>query len=143
MESKYQVGHIAFVVQDLDAAMDFMKSIGAEVSEKKQFENKKHDLNDADHWTVTYCKGSLGSLGFEIFHPDGPGTPYSEFLEKTGGGIHHMSFDDLGDDIEAMRDDLVSKGARQISSAESRKYGLMACYMDLPALSGTIVELKK
>ena len=97
MGSKYRVGHIAFVVQDLDAAMDFMKSLGAEVSEKKLFENKKHDLNDADHWTVTYCKGTLGALGFEIFHPDGPGTPYSEFLEKTGGGIHHISFDDLGD----------------------------------------------
>ena len=143
MESIYRVGHIAFVVQDLDAAMDFMRSIGAEVSEKKLFENKKNDATDPDHWTVTYCKGTLGALGFELFHPDGPGTPYSEFLEKTGGGIHHMSFDDLGDDIAAVRDDLASKGAQQISSAESHKHGLMACYMNLPALSGTIVELKK
>ena len=143
MKSKYEVGHIAFVVKDLDAAMDFMRSIGAEVSEKKVFENRKKDDGDADRWIVTYCKGTLGPLGFEIFHPDGPGTPYSEFLEKTGGGIHHMSFDDLGDDIVSMRDDLISKGALQISSAESHKYGLMACYMKLPPLSGTIVELKK
>ena len=143
MESKYRVGHIAFVVQDLDAAMDFMKSIGAEVSEKKVFENRKNDVNDPDHWEVAYCKGTLGPLGFEIFHPNGPGTPYSEFLEKTGGGIHHMSFDDLGDDIVSMRDDLISKGAQQISSAESHKHGLMACYLKLQPLSGTIVELKK
>ena len=143
MDINYKTGHIAFVVKDLDAAMDFMRSIGAEVSEKKLFENKKNDASDPDHWTVTYCKGKLGTLGFEIIHPDGPGTPYSEFLEKTGGGIHHMSFDDLGDDIVAIKDDLTSKGVRQISSAESRKYGLMACYMKVPALSGTIIELKK
>ena len=143
MENKYTIGHIAFVVANLDAAMDFMRSIGAEVSEKKIFENKKNDVSDPDHWTVTYCKGKLGTLGFEIFHPDGPGTPYSEFLEKTGGGIHHISFDDLGDNIEAVRDDLVSKGVQQISSAESRKYGLMACYMNAAALSGTMIELKR
>ena len=144
MDIKYQIGHIAFVVKDLDSAMTFMKALGAELSEKLNFGNQKNVMEGSEApWQVTYCKGKLGNMGLEIFMPEGDGTPYSEFMNRTGGGIHHISFDNLGDMIVLMRDDLVSKGAVQFSSAESRKHGMMACYLRVPAMSDTVIELKK
>ena len=141
---KYEIGHIAFVVKDLDTAMAFMKALGAELSEKKNFGNQKNVMEGSEApWQVTYCTGKLGNMGLEIFMPEGDGTPYSDFMKKTGGGIHHISFDNLGELIVPMRDDLVEKGAVQFSSAESRKHGMMACYLNVPAMSGTVIELKK
>ena len=144
MDLKYEIGHIAFVVKDLDAAMGFMKTLGAELSEKKVFGNNKNlQEGSGEPWQVEYCTGKLGNMGFEIFRPEGEGTPYSELMAQRGGGIHHISFDDLGENIVAMRDDLVAKGCEQFSSAESKKYGMMACYLNIPSMPGTIIELKK
>lgn len=140
----YKIGHIAFVVKDLDAAMAFMASLGAELSEKKVFGNNKNlSEGTGEPWTVTYCTGKLGEMGLEIFMPEGEGTPYSELMAKYGGGIHHISFDNLGEDIIPMRDDLVAKGCEQFSSAESKKYGMLAAYMKIPSMPGTVIELKK
>lgn len=143
MDFKYEIGHVAFVVKDLDSAMSFMVSIGAELSEKKNFGNQRNVMNGNDApWQVTYCTGKLGTLGLEIFMPEGDGTPYSEFMSKTGGGIHHVSFDNLGENIVPMKDDLVSKGAEVISCAESKR-GPLAYYLKVPAMSDTVIELKK
>ena len=148
MDNKYKVptlliGHIAMVVPDLDKAIRFLSSLGAEFSSPKSYGNRHKTTfrGETVEWKVDICHGKIGEIGVELFQPTGEGTPYKEFLDKTGGGIHHISFDDI-DDLEKERANMEAGGARVISSASS-KTGYVAHYLETDALPGVTIEIKR
>lgn len=138
-----EIGHIAFVVPHLDRAIRFLSTLGAEFSAPKTFGSRQKNTfqGEEQEWKVIFCTGKLGKLGLEVFQPQSEGTPYSEFLAKTGGGIHHISFDDI-DDLEKELTDMESRGAKVISSA-STKQGYAAHYLEAEAVPGVILEIKR
>ncbi|MFC1532112.1 VOC family protein [Thermodesulfobacteriota bacterium] len=141
--STLEIGHIALVVSDMDKAIGFLSSLGAEFSPPKPFGNKHKTTlrGETVEWKVDICHGKIGKIGLELFQPTGEGTPYKEFLDRTGGGIHHISFDDI-DDLENERANMETGGARVISSASS-KTEYVAHYLEADALPGVIIEIKK
>ena len=143
-----EIGHIAFAVKDLDAAMDFMRSLGAELSEKRKFGQKdptQHDImadgsGDDSPWNVTYCIGYLNGFKFQIFMPEGDGNPYSGFVKETGGGIHHIGIDGLKGCIVDVKDELVKEGSVLFSYGYNSE-GPKAFYLKAEPLSNAIIEL--
>jgi methylmalonyl-CoA/ethylmalonyl-CoA epimerase len=54
----------------------------------------------------------VGDTNIEIIEPTSPDSPIAGFLEKKGGGIHHIAIRVVG--IEAMIDKLKAAGVRMI-----------------------------
>lgn len=148
MDKPIEFNHVAFAVKDLDAAMAFMSSIGAELSEKRKFGQKdptQRDImadgsGDGTPWKVTYCVGFLNGFKFQIFMPEGDGNPYSAFVKEKGGGIHHVGIDHLKGQIVDVKDDLLALGAEVFSYGYNSE-GPKAFYLKAKPLSDAIVEL--
>ena len=56
----------------------------------------------------------LGSMPLELLQPLEGGSVYSEFLDKCGEGLHHISF--VVDNLEGESNNLIAQGARVLSS---------------------------
>ena len=79
----------------------------------------------------------LGNIELEIFEPDNKPSPWKEFLDAKGEGIHHLAF--KVENLQKEIDRLAAQGAEVIlTSRISGKLG--GAYLDLKA-SGIIVEL--
>jgi methylmalonyl-CoA/ethylmalonyl-CoA epimerase len=82
----------------------------------------------------------LGESRIELLEPTGEDSPISKFLEKRGGGIHHIAIE--VEDIEAALAKLKSKGARLID--ESPRIGAEGClvaFVHPSSVNGVLLEL--
>jgi len=79
----------------------------------------------------------MGNMELEIFEPDDKPSPYKEFLDKKGEGIHHIGF--KVDDVEKEMEKLTGQGAEVILTGKKRGK-LEAAYLDLK-VGDIIVEL--
>jgi methylmalonyl-CoA/ethylmalonyl-CoA epimerase len=79
----------------------------------------------------------IGNLKLEIIQPGNEPSPWKEFLDKHGEGIHHLGF--LVSDVEKEVNQLVNQGAEVILTGNiSGKLG--AAYVD-PKAGNIIIEL--
>jgi methylmalonyl-CoA/ethylmalonyl-CoA epimerase len=92
---KYAVTQVAIVVENLDATVEALRtSLGWEPWDI-------FDVVEPEHHDIEY-EGEPGSFGvraaicrtgavdFEVIQPLYGKGPQSDFLEKTGGGLHHI-----------------------------------------------------
>lgn len=92
------LAHVAIAVNDLNQAKQlFEKIAGSSASEPHIVEDQKVN--------TSFIK--IGGTSFELLEPTSADSPISNFLEKRGGGIHHVcietnNFDRLMSDISAM-----------------------------------------
>jgi len=56
--------------------------------------------------------GSEQKLYIEILEPDHVASPISKFLDRRGGGLHHLCFQ--VDDIDRAAEELISTGAEMV-----------------------------
>ena len=137
--------HLAVVVKDLGKAIDIMSAIGIypePESSKRPRETTMHGQVVDFTGKVKITKMYMGQIGLEIFQPleGDTTTPYGEFLNKTGGGIHHYCF--IVKDLEKAVDAMVKKGARVISTCrELSRSTPHAYYLEIGALPGIFIEL--
>jgi methylmalonyl-CoA epimerase len=76
------IDHIGIVVSDTDASLRYFRDeLGLEVI--------RDDLADAPGVRLTYLGASDATI--QLVSPTRPG-PVAEFLERTGGGFHHVCF---------------------------------------------------
>jgi catechol 2,3-dioxygenase-like lactoylglutathione lyase family enzyme len=141
--SHLEIGHIAIVIPSLEKASKFLASLGVELSNPKPFGGKHKTMFRGKYvdWKINISTGKIGRIGLEVIQPTGEGTPYREFLDRTGGGIHHISFDDV-EDLEKERARLEANGAKVISSASSAN-GNIAYYLEVESLPGILIEIKR
>lgn len=99
--------HIGKVVKDLDEAVAYYKetfgleAIGERIVDPiQQVEVVLIDIGFGPEATI------------ELIRPIGDKSPVARFLNKTGGGLHHLSFE--VDDIDQAIADLESKGAKAL-----------------------------
>jgi methylmalonyl-CoA/ethylmalonyl-CoA epimerase len=130
---------VAIVVRDLEKTVSRLESLGIgpfkrtvapDGAEGLFFRGK---ILDRDKSFVT----SLGSIEFEIIEPDNTPSPWKEFLDTKGEGIHHLAFQ--VDDVEKEVNRLTSQGAELILTGKI-KGKLGAAYVDLKA-GNILVEL--
>ena len=82
----------------------------------------------------------LGESRIELLEPTSEDSPISKFLEKRGGGIHHIAVE--VDDIETSLNQLKDRGATLID--ESPRIGAEGClvaFVHPSASGGVLLEL--
>ena len=82
----------------------------------------------------------VGGTNIELLEPTSPDSPIAGFLEKKGGGIHHIAIRVVG--IEALIDKLKAAGVRMIDEkprigAHNKKIA----FIHPKSTNGVLVEL--
>ena len=125
--------HIAIAVPDLSKAIKrFMEDFGL------NFEGTE-DVESAKTSTAFF---PLPPTSIELVHPLRGEGPIAKFLEKKGGGIHHLCF--RSDDIDADVARLRAKGYEFLSEAPT--LGAHACkviFIHPKSCDGVLIELNQ
>ncbi len=126
-----RLDHIAIAVPDLDAAIRrFAEDIGLELQ----------GIEDVADQKTTTAFLPAGETQIELIHPmDGQG-PVQAYLDKRGGGLHHLCFetDDIDADVKRLKD----KGYRFISDApRPGAHGTRVIFIHPKSCGGVLIEL--
>ena len=126
-----RLDHIAIAVPDLEVAIRrFAEDIGLDLG----------GVEDVVGEQTTTAFLKAGETRIELIHPiDGQG-PVQAFLDKRGGGLHHLCFET--DDIEADVERLKAKGYRFTSDApRDGAHGTRVIFIHPHSCGGVLIEL--
>ncbi len=125
--------HIAIAVPDLEKAIKrFMEDFGL------NFEGTE-DVEAAKTSTAFF---PLPPTSIELVHPLGGEGPIAKYLEKKGGGLHHICF--RSDDIEADVERLKAKGYQFLSDAPSPgAHGSQVIFIHPKSCDGVLIEINQ
>ncbi len=128
-----KIDHIAIAVPDLeDGIRRFMDDFGLE------YEGRE-DVEEALTSTAFF---PVGGTRVELIHPLRGEGPVAGFLEKKGGGLHHICFrtDDLDSDVARLRE----LGYRFLSDEPlSGAHGTRVIFIHPKSCGGVLVELNQ
>lgn len=125
--------HIAIAVPDLEKAIErFMKDFGL------PFEGRE-DVAEAKTSTAFF---PLPPTSIELVHPLNGGGPIAKYLEKKGGGLHHLCFrsDNIEEDIARLKD----KGYQFLSDGPILgAHNSLAIFIHPKSCDGVLIELNQ
>ena len=123
-----KINHLGIATKGIDEALKFWENaLGLENVHTETVEDQK----------VRVAMLPIGESRVELLEPTSDDSPISKFLEKRGGGIHHIAVE--VDDIEASLAKLKAQGLRLID--ESPRIGAEGCLVAFvhPAASGGVL----
>lgn len=125
------VHHIAIVVPSIaDARKTYEGVLGLSASEPEYVADQKVNV------LVTHA----GEQRIELVEPAAPDSPVTRFLEKTGGGLHHVAY--RVDDVAAAIAALKTAGLRLIDeSPRPGAHGTRIAFVHPKATGGVLTEL--
>jgi hypothetical protein len=82
----------------------------------------------------------LGDVEVELIQPVEGHSAYKDFLDETGGGIHHVLFEVK--DIDAVVQELAKSGMTVLQSGTGIRPGTRWALLDTQKLLGFLVELR-
>lgn len=125
-----KINHVAIVVGDIDAALEFWgDQLGLQL----------------DHIEDVPSQGSkvaflpIGEGEVELVQPTDPETGLAKYLEKRGEGMHHLCIE--VNDIESMLKTLKEKGAKLINEEPLDLPGRRMAFIHPKSANGVLVEL--
>lgn len=126
-----KINHLGIATNGIDEALRFWSdALGLENIHTEVVEDQK----------VKIAMLPVGESRIELLEPTSDDSPISKFLEKRGGGIHHIAVE--VDDIQASLEDLKTKGMRLID--EEPRVGAEGClvaFVHPAATGGVLLEL--
>ena len=126
-----KINHLGIATKGIDEALSFWSdALGLENVHTEVVEDQK----------VRVAMLPIGESRIELLEPISEDSPISKFLEKRGGGIHHIAVEVA--DIEASLAQLKSKGMRLID--ESPRVGAEGClvaFVHPASANGVLLEL--
>lgn len=138
---------VSYVVRDVEATADwFRRALGVEF-----FGVKDYVLGGSDYPLIAGAKpiaakvgiklalaraGGRGELEIELIQPEGGDSIFSRFIQRTGGGLHHVAFE--VDDFDTAAKPLEREGL--IPRAALSGSGKIA-YFDCRAAGASIIEV--
>jgi methylmalonyl-CoA epimerase len=123
-----KINHLGIATKSIEEALKFWEdSLGLENVHTEVVEDQK----------VRVAMLPIGESRIELLEPTSDDSPISKFIEKRGGGIHHVAVE--VDDIGAALARLKSQGARLID--EAPRFGAEGCLVAFvhPAASGGVL----
>lgn len=124
-----RIDHVGVAVADLDEARRIWDLLLDQEPALEDVETQKVE-------TATY------PCGIELIAPAAGDSPISRFLEKRGGGIHHVTFEVA--DIDGHLARLKAAGARLIHEEPvPGAGGCRVAFLHPSAAGGVLVELKE
>lgn len=126
-----KISHLGIATKGIDEALKFWEgALGLQNVHTEIVEDQK----------VRVAMLPLGESRIELLEPTSDDSPISKFLEKRGGGIHHIAVE--VDDIEAALAKLKEQGMRLID--ESPRIGAEGClvaFIHPSSANGVLLEL--
>ncbi len=126
-----KINHLGIATKGIDEALKFWSdALGLENVHTEIVEDQK----------VRVAMLPIGESRVELLEPTSDDSPISKFLEKRGGGIHHIAVE--VDDIEASLAQMKAKGMRLID--ESPRIGAEGClvaFVHPASTNGVLLEL--
>jgi methylmalonyl-CoA epimerase len=126
-----KINHLGIATKGIDEALKFWEdALGLENVHTETVEDQK----------VRVAMLPLGESRIELLEPTSDDSPISKFLEKRGGGIHHIAVE--VDDIETSLKVLKDKGMRLID--ENPRLGAEGClvaFVHPSSANGVLLEL--
>ena len=126
-----KINHLGIATRGIDEALKFWAdSLGLENVHTEIVEDQK----------VRVAMLPIGESRVELLEPTSDDSPISKFLEKRGGGIHHIAVET--DDIEASLQKLKDNGARLLD--EKPRIGAEGClvaFVHPSSTGGVLLEL--
>ncbi len=123
-----KINHLGIATKGIDEALKFWSdALGLENIHTEIVEDQK----------VRVAMLPVGESRIELLEPTSDDSPISKFLEKRGGGIHHIAVE--VDNIRATLLQLKSKGMRLID--ENPRIGAEGCLVAFvhPSSSGGVL----
>jgi methylmalonyl-CoA/ethylmalonyl-CoA epimerase len=126
-----RLDHIAIAVPDLERAIRrFQEDLGLNLD----------GTEDVEAARTTTAFFPLPPTRIELVHPLRGEGPIRDYLEKRGGGLHHLCFET--DDIEADMRRLEEKGYRFLSPAPTPgAHGTRVAFIHPKSCDGVLIEL--
>jgi len=126
-----KIHHIGIATNEISRAADIWDDLlGLQADHTEEVAAQK----------VRVCMLPVGESRLELLEPMSPDSPISKFLEKRGGGIHHIAVS--VENIRAALRDLKAKGARLID--EEPRLGAAGClvaFIHPSSTGGVLLEL--
>lgn len=126
-----KIDHLGIATKGIEEALKFWEdALGLENVHTETVEEQK----------VRVAMLPIGESRIELLEPTADDSPISKFLEKRGGGIHHIAIE--VPDIKIALERLKSEGARLID--EEPKIGAEGClvaFVHPVASGGVLLEL--
>lgn len=126
-----KINHLGIATKGIDEALKFWAdALGLENVHTEAVEDQK----------VRVAMLPIGESRVELLEPTSDDSPISKFLEKRGGGIHHIAVE--VDDIEAALARLKAQNMRLID--ETPRIGAEGClvaFVHPSSTSGVLLEL--
>ena len=123
-----KINHIGIATKGIEEALKFWSdSLGLENVHTETVEDQK----------VRVAMLPLGESRVELLEPTSDDSPISKFLEKRGGGIHHIAIE--VEDIRSSLEKLKAQGMRLID--ETPRVGAEGCLVAFvhPSSSGGVL----
>ena len=123
------IDHLGIAVGNLDQAIAFYQSIGLAVAHRETVEQEK----------VHVAMLPAGESRIELLEPSAADSPISKFLEKRGGGLHHVALrvPDLASAVERLR----ASGARLLNEPRAGAGGHLYVFVHPASAGGVLLEL--
>lgn len=126
-----KINHLGIATKGIDEALKFWQdALGLENVHTEIVEDQK----------VRVAMLPIGETRIELLEPTSEDSPISKFLEKRGGGIHHIAVE--VEDIEASLKKLKAEGVRLID--ETPRIGAEGClvaFVHPSSATGVLLEL--
>jgi methylmalonyl-CoA/ethylmalonyl-CoA epimerase len=126
-----KINHLGIATKSIEDALTFwvdglgLKNVHTEVVEDQK---------------VRVAMLPVGESRIELLEPTADDSPISKFLEKRGGGIHHVAVE--VDDIRAALSEMRSKGTRLIDEEpRAGAEGCLVAFVHPAASNGVLLEL--
>ena len=103
-------------------------------------ESKYYYRGTERHIRIKQAFVQLGGVEVELIQPLEGHNAYQDFLDQTGGGIHHVLFE--VPDIDPVIQELAKSGVTVLQSGTGIRPGTRWALMDTQKLLGFLVELR-
>jgi len=126
-----KINHLGIATKGIDEALMFWSdALGLENVHTEVVEDQK----------VRVAMLPIGESRIELLEPTSDDSPISKFLEKRGGGIHHIAVE--VDDIKTSLAILKQKGMRLIDeSPRTGAEGCLVAFVHPSSTNGVLLEL--
>jgi methylmalonyl-CoA/ethylmalonyl-CoA epimerase len=106
-----KLDHVGFVVENIGKVKELFETVGLDAGTGAV-------VNPLQKVSASFVNvGEKDDIYIEILEPASDDSPITNFLRKSGGGLHHLCFE--VDDIEKATQELNAKGFRMVTPPEN------------------------
>ncbi|MHB1686463.1 MAG: methylmalonyl-CoA epimerase [Ignavibacteriaceae bacterium] len=126
-----RIEHIAITVKNLDETIKFYENI---------FGLKCYLVEEVKDQKVRTAFFKVGDTKIELLESTDPQGPIGKFIEKRGGGVHHIAF--AVDDVDSSLKEIESKGIELIDKkSRTGAEGFNIAFLNPKSTFGVLTEL--